>query len=122
MSIDAPYRILVRDLVLAASIGAFAHEHHAKQRIRVNVTLEARIDPAHPEDALKRVISYGDIVAGTQALVADTHFNLAETLAERIAALSLADPRAVRVTVRVEKLDVFAGAVVGVEIDRSRDP
>ncbi|BBK32246.1 dihydroneopterin aldolase [Stella humosa] len=118
----APYRILVRDLVVAASIGAYAHEHHARQRVRVNVTLDATVDPAQPEDSLRRVISYGDIVEGTRALAAGRHFNLAETLAEHIAALSLADPRAIRVTVRVEKLDVFPEAVVGVEIERRRVP
>lgn len=120
MPADAPYRILVRDLVVAASIGAFAHEHHARQRVRVEVTLEARPDPQQPEDSLRRVISYGDIVDGVRALVAATHYNLAETLADRIAAMALADPRAIRVTVRVEKPDVIPGAVVGVEIERSR--
>ena len=116
-----PYRILVRDLVVAASIGAFAHEHHARQRIRVDVTLEAVVDPRQPEDALRRVVSYGDIVEGVRALVAARHYNLAETLAEQIAAMALADPRAIRVTVRVEKPDVIPGAIVGVEIERRRD-
>lgn len=117
---DTPYRILVRDLVVAASIGAFAHEHHARQRVRIQVTLEARPDPTQPEDALRRVVSYADIVAGIRELVAARHYNLAETLAERIAAVALSDPRAIHVTVRVEKPDVIHGAVVGVEIDRTR--
>ena len=120
MSDDTPYRILVRDLVVAASIGAFAHEHHARQRVRIQVTLEARPDPTQPEDALRRVISYADIVAGIRDLVAARHYNLAETLAARIAAVALSDPRAIRATVRVEKPDVIHGAVVGVEIDRVR--
>ena len=45
--------------------------------------------------------------------------NLLETLAERIAAACLNDARAVRVFVRVEKLDRIPGAL-GVEIVRSR--
>ena len=36
-------------------------------------------------------------------------------------AFVLADPRAIRVTVRVEKPDVIPGAIVGVEIERRRD-
>ncbi|WP_374446748.1 dihydroneopterin aldolase [Stella sp.] len=120
MPADAPYRILVRDLMVAASIGAFAHERHARQRVRIDVTLEARPDPRQPEDALRRVVSYGDIVEGVRALVADTHYNLAETLADRIARMALADPRTIRVTVRVEKPDVIPGATVGVEIERRR--
>lgn len=120
MPTPAPYRILIRDLVLAASIGAYAYEHQAKQRVRINVTLEAVVDTAQPEDALKRVISYGRIVTQIRTLLDGLHFNLVETLAERVAALSLEDPRAVRVTVRVEKLDVFPDTIVGVEIERSR--
>ncbi len=120
MPTTAPYRILVRDLVLAASIGAFAHEHHAKQRVRINVTLDAVIDPTQPEDALKRVISYGRIVTQIRALLEGIHFNLVETLAERVAALALEDPRALRAVVRIEKLDVFPDTIVGIEIERSR--
>lgn len=117
---DAPYRILIRDLVLAASIGAYAHEHHAKQRVRINVTLEALVDATLPEDALKRVISYDRIIIRIRALLDGIHFNLVETLAERVAAIALEDPRALRATVRVEKLDVFPDTVVGIEIERSR--
>ncbi|MGE0719704.1 MAG: dihydroneopterin aldolase [Alphaproteobacteria bacterium] len=120
MQPEARYRILVRDLVLAASIGAFAHEHQARQRVRIDVTLEAVEDRSAPPDSLGRVISYSRIVSGVRALLDGAHFNLAETLAGRIADLALADPRARRVIVRVEKLDIFPGAVVGVEIERSR--
>jgi 7,8-dihydroneopterin aldolase/epimerase/oxygenase len=46
---------------------------------------------------------------------------LVETLAERVAADCLADPRAASVRVRIEKPDVIANAgSVGVEINRSR--
>ncbi|MCC7276163.1 MAG: dihydroneopterin aldolase [Alphaproteobacteria bacterium] len=117
---DVPtYRILVRDLVLAASVGAFAHEHQARQRVRVNVTLDAVEDPTAAADSLGRVISYGRIVAGVRSLVDGRHYNLVETLAARIADLTLADPRARRTVVRVEKLDIFPDVVVGVEIERT---
>jgi len=47
------------------------------------------------------------------------HVRLVETLAERIAAGVLADPRIRVIRVRVEKLDVFAELdAVGVEIER----
>jgi dihydroneopterin aldolase len=47
--------------------------------------------------------------------------NLVETLAERAAALCLADPAALSVRLRVEKLDVYPDAAsVGVEIVRAR--
>jgi len=59
------------------------------------------------------------ILDGIRMLVAQKHIALVETLAERIAALILAQPRVVSVTLKVEKLDVGPGAV-GVEIVRKR--
>jgi dihydroneopterin aldolase len=59
------------------------------------------------------------ITDGIRMIVAQEHIALVEMLAERIAALVLTHPRAVSVTVRVEKLDVGPGAV-GVEIVRER--
>ena len=52
-------------------------------------------------------------------LVALGHVMLAETLAERVAALLLEHPRVMRARVRVEKLDLGPGAV-GVTIERER--
>ena len=58
---------------------------------------------------------------GIKAIVAAGHINLVETLAERIAALGLADHRVEAARVRVEKLHVVAEAEsVGVEIERFR--
>jgi dihydroneopterin aldolase len=49
------------------------------------------------------------------------HINLAETLAERIAAACLEDPRVTRARIRVEKLHALAGAeAAGVELERTR--
>lgn len=114
------YRILIRDFVLAFSVGAYEHEQKAKQRVRINLVLDATVDAAEPEDSVRRVISYGRIVADIRRLSNSGHFVLVETLAERIAAAALADPRARKVTVRVEKLDIFPDLIAGVEIERSR--
>lgn len=111
--------VFVRDLVLEASIGVHAHEHQARQRIRINLDL-AVLEGADPlTDELADVVCYEDIVARVRAIVAEGHVRLVETLAERIAAACLRDPRVPVARVRVEKLDVFADAAsVGVEIER----
>ncbi len=119
---DGPhYRIFVRDLDLRCLIGAHDFEKDAPQRVRVNLDLAVRELPGGAEDKLQNVLSYETVIAGIKALGSDGHINLIETLAERIAGLCLEDPRATRVTVRVEKLDVDpAAAGVGVEIERRR--
>ena len=59
--------------------------------------------------------------ARARAAAADGHTLLVETLAERIAAAALADPRVLRARVSVEKPDAFPdAATVGVVIERMR--
>jgi dihydroneopterin aldolase len=111
--------VFVRDLVLDCNIGVHAHEKLGPQRIRVNLDLAVREDRPIG-DNLGNVVCYEAIVSGIRALVASGHVNLVETLAERIAAMCLDDPRVRTARIRVEKLDVFADATsVGVEIERS---
>jgi dihydroneopterin aldolase len=109
--------VFVRDLVLSTSIGVHGHEHHAPQRVRINLDLAVREE--HFEDDLSHVVCYEKLVAGVRGLCNQGHVKLVETLAERIAELCLADRRVGTARVRIEKLDVFADAAsVGVEIER----
>lgn len=112
-------RILVRDLILPWDIGVFAHERGKKQRVRVNLDLAVAADEKPLGDNLANTVSYADIVDGIRGLARDGRVNLVETLAERVAALCLADRRVRSARVRVEKLDVYPDAgAVGVEIER----
>jgi len=113
------YRILVRDLLVKCSIGIHEHERLAPQRVRINIDMAVFECDGDPQDDIAQVVSYEDVITGVKRLVATGHINLVETLAENIADLCLADPRVNIVTVRVEKLDVYAEAAsVGVEIER----
>lgn len=120
------YRVLVRDLVLAARIGVWKREKQIDQRVRVNVELlAARADPLVAPDGRTgrrdRIIRYDTVVAGIRRLVAEGHVELCEQLAERIAALCLDNRRVRTVRVRVEKLDVYPDATsVGAEVERHR--
>ncbi len=123
---QATRRMFIRDLVLAASIGVYSHEHEARQRVRINVDLSVLDDGAQNlsragigADDLARVVDYEAIVNRIRAITISGHIQLVETLAERLAETCLLDIRVRRVLVRVEKLDVFAdAAAVGVEIER----
>jgi dihydroneopterin aldolase len=113
-------RIMVRDLMLSAKIGLHQHERIAQQRIRVNLDL-AIADLGVIDDDYDKVVCYGELVTGVRHVVGAGHVNLVETLAERIAAMCLADRRVLSARVRVEKLDVFPEASsVGVEIESHR--
>ncbi len=115
-------RVFVRDLILSCSIGVHAHEHEAPQRVKIDLSMWVRENPAPIDDDIANVISYEDVVSGIERLLGDGHIKLVETAAERIADLCLEDRRCAKVRVKVEKLDVYTNAAgVGVEIERSRD-
>lgn len=116
---DTPDRILVRDFVLPAHIGIFPHEYGRTQDVRFAVTVDIPRGTAEPV-SVEEVFSYDMITEGIRGLLATGHIDFVETLAERIAALVLSDPRPLRVTVRVEKLEIIAGGSVGIEIVRER--
>ena len=113
-------RIFIRNLELLARIGIHGHEQGMPQPVRINVELDAEEKLA--ADRLEEVVDYEAIANAIRAIVAAGHINLAETLAERIAASCLADRRVMRVTVQVEKLHALPGAeAAGVRIERTAE-
>ena len=120
------YRVLVRDLVLGVQIGVWKREKHIEQRVRINVELLAvKAGPLlGPEPRIgrrDRILRYDTVVSGIRKIVAEGHFDLCETLAERIAELCLENRRVRTARIRVEKLDVYPDAAsVGAEIERHR--
>lgn len=111
-------KIFVRDFVLPVQIGAYSFEHGHTQKVRFDVTADVLQVTDHPED-MRHVFSYDIIMDGIRTIVARGHVQLSEALAEQVATYILENPRVVRVTVRVEKLELGPGGV-GVEIERKR--
>lgn len=116
---DPRDRISLRDHVVEADIGAFQKERGHKQRLRFNVVVEVRPVTGPLDDDVDRILSYDRITEAIAAELAAERLNLLETLAERLAERILAEPAAMRVFVRIEKLDIGPYAL-GVEIARSR--
>jgi dihydroneopterin aldolase len=110
--------VFIRNLELLAQIGIYGHEQGKLQPVRINVDLAVE-DVIAVEDKLEKVVDYATIEQAIRTLIAAGHINLAETLAERIADASFADPRVKSARVRVEKLHALPGAEsAGVEIER----
>jgi 7,8-dihydroneopterin aldolase/epimerase/oxygenase len=110
-------RLLLRDLMLLCEIGGLRHQRGRRQRIRVNLELAVREDAADGDAGAS--VACGQIAAGIRRLANAGRVNLAETLAERIALLCLADSRIRVARVQVEKLDADPDAAgIGIEIER----
>lgn len=116
---DPHDRISLRDHVVTVEIGAFQQERGTAQRVRFDVVVEVGAPPAPLDDDVDRILSYDRITEAIADELAQGRVNLLETLAAGIAERILAAPQAMRVFVRIEKLDRGPGAL-GVEIVRSR--
>jgi len=113
--------VLIKDLELMTMIGVHDAERRAPQRVLVTVDLAVRENGPASGDRLEDVLDYAVIVGRIEQTVTAGHINLVETLAERVAAVCLDDPRVASVQVRIEKPDVIANAgSVGVEIRRAK--
>lgn len=116
---DGPFdRIFVRDLEVAAFVGAYRGERDKPQRLRFDVTADVRRSAAADDD-LRNIVSYDLIIDAIERLVGLGHVDLLETLAERLAEEMLRYDQVLRMTVKVEKPDMARGTV-GIEIVRSR--
>ena len=112
-------RISLRDHIVEVDIGAFQQERGHTQRVLFNVVVEVRPAQKPLNDDVDLILSYDRITWAIATELAAERLNLLETLAERVAERILAEPAAVRVFVRIEKLDV-GPYKLGVEIVRSR--
>ncbi len=117
---DALDRISVRDHIVEVEIGAFQAERGVTQRVCFNVVVEVQPLSGPIDDDVDRILSYDRVTEAIQGALAVERLALLETLADRVAERILHAPQAMRVFVRIEKLDRGPGAL-GVEIVRARD-
>ncbi len=110
-------RLSLRDHIVSVEIGAFQAERAMEQRLSFDVVVEVAAPDADLGDDVDLILSYDRITWAIEHELAAERLNLLETLAERIADRVLAEPQALRVFVRIQKLDKGNGAL-GVEIVR----
>ena len=109
---DAPCdRISVRDHIVEVEIGAFQSERGTTQRIRFNIVVEVKSSSEVCDD-VDKILSYDRVTEAIEAGLSEERLNLLETLAERVADRILMEPQALRVFVRIEKIDRGPGNLV----------
>ena len=114
-------RILVKDLMVRCIIGVNDDERREKQDVIINVVMEADLEPAGRTDDLADSVDYKTIKKRILEIVEGSEYRLIESLAERIAATCLENPRVRRARVRVDKPGALRFArTVAVEVDRPR--
>lgn len=111
--------ILLSDMIVETAIGVYDEEKGRTQRVRINIVAEPMKWPASGRDDLAETVSYEALAQVVLRLTqGKKHIHLVETLAENIAQECLRENPIRKITVRVEKLDIYPYAVPGVEIVR----
>jgi FolB domain-containing protein len=116
-------RIELRGLVLSGICGALPEERDRAQPLEIDLDVVADLSAAGASDDLADTLDYGALTAAVEQVVTTSRPILLERLAQSIADVVLADPRAVSVTVTVRKLRPPVPQVLatsGVRITRER--
>jgi dihydroneopterin aldolase len=99
----APDRVALLGLSVRGYHGVFEHERANGQDFLVDVVLGLDTAPAARSDDLVDTVDYGALAQTVAGIVAGEPVNLLETLAGRIAAACLTDPKVASVEVSVHK-------------------
>ncbi len=96
-------RIALRGLRVRGFHGVLASEREAGQDFVVDAVLSVNVREAAASDDLEDTVDYGALALRLAEVVAGEPVDLIETLAERLAAVCLSDPRVERAEVTVHK-------------------
>lgn len=114
--------IFLRDLRVETIVGVWDWERKIRQTVSIDLEMATDIHRAAASDSLDDTLNYKLVAKRVQQFVAESSFQLVETLAENIAEVVLSDFDVPWVEVRVNKPGAIRGARdVGVKIRREND-
>lgn len=119
---DTMDSIFLNDLRIETVVGIWDWERKIKQTVSIDLEMGTDIRKAAATDDIEDTLNYKLVAKRVQQFVADSSFQLVETMAEKIAALVLDEFDVPWVKVRVNKPGAIRGARdVGIKIKRSRE-
>jgi dihydroneopterin aldolase len=113
--------IFLHDLRIETVVGIWDWERKIRQTVSIDLEMGGDIRRAAESDRIEATLNYKAVAKRVQEFVAESSFQLVETLAEKIASLVLDEFEVPWIRVRVSKPGAIRGARdVGVSIRRSR--
>lgn len=100
---DVLDEIVLTGLTVFGRHGVYDHERENGQEFTIDLRLRMPLSDAAASDDVADTVHYGELAEKVAEVVAGEPVNLIETLAERIADVTLTDPRVHDVTVTVHK-------------------
>ena len=115
---EKKYLVLVKDLILKASVGIYRYEKKKLQKVRFNISVIAQ-DNIKKKNDISDFVSYEDIIKNVENAIHEGHAPLIENLAHNIADKCLINKRILKIEIMIEKLETFKEAEsVGIKIIR----
>lgn len=116
-------KIFLNELKVETVIGIWEWERKIRQTVVIDLEMSADIAKAAATDKVEDTLNYKSVAKRVQAFVADSSFQLVETLAERIAGIVREEFGVEWVKVRVNKPGAIRGSRdVGILIERGQRP
>jgi dihydroneopterin aldolase len=115
-------RIFLRDLKIETVIGIFEWERRIRQTVSLDVELATDVRRAACDDSIDGALNYKQIAKRLVAFVAESKFQLVESLAEAVAGIIVKEFAVTWVRVSVAKPGAIEGSrAVGVTIERTTE-
>jgi dihydroneopterin aldolase len=116
-------KIFLSELKVDTIIGIWEWERRIRQTVIIDLEMSADIAKAAATDEVADTLNYKSVAKRIQKFVADSSFQLVETMAERIAAIIREEFGVAWVKVRVNKPGAIRNSRdVGVQIERGDRP
>ena len=117
-----PDTIFLSDMRIETTVGIWDWERKIKQTVSIDLEMGADIRRAAASDSIDDTLNYKSVAKRVQQFVADSGFQLVETMAEKIAETVLAEFDVPWIRVEVNKPGAIRGAKgVGIKIYRCRE-
>ncbi|MGI9237943.1 MAG: dihydroneopterin aldolase [Woeseiaceae bacterium] len=116
-------KIFLNELRVDTVIGIWEWERKIRQTVIIDLEMSADIAQAAATDRVEDTLNYKSVAKRVQSFVADSSFQLVETLAEGIAQIIRDEFEVAWVKVRVNKPGAIRGSKdVGILIERGEKP
>jgi len=114
-------KIFLNELKVETVIGIWEWERKIRQTVIIDLEMSADVAKAAATDNVEDTLNYKSVAKRIQSFVADSSFQLVETLAERIAGIVRDEFGVEWVKVRVNKAGAIRGSRdVGILIERGQ--
>ena len=116
-------KIFLHELKVETIIGIWEWERKIRQTVIIDLEMSADIARAAATDDVADTLNYKSVAKRIQSFVAESSFQLVETLAERIAEIIRSEFGVAWVRVTVHKPGAIRGSRdVGIDIERGERP